>query len=71
MKIVYTDHARERIKERLIRLADIRAVLMRPDRSERVYEDKVMSRKNIRGRVIEVVFIQKKSITVIITAYYL
>lgn len=71
MKIVYTDHAKERILERGILISDIKNAIFSPTSNLWSYPPTQKIQKVIKGRTLEIIFEQKGQIIIIITAYYL
>ena len=71
MKIVYTDHSKERIKERGIYISDIKNAINSPTSNLWSYPPTQKIQKIIKGKTLEIVFEQKGQVIIIITAYYL
>jgi len=71
MKIILTDHARARIKERNITIQTIKLVLTNPDVLRQSFDDRHTATKVVAGETIEVVYTKEKGEKyIIITAYY-
>lgn len=69
MKLRFTHHAQYRMDERGISVSSIKSVLKNPDRTEPVFGAKMLARKNIDGKVLEVIYVKDKNDFVIITIY--
>jgi hypothetical protein len=71
MRIIYTTHAKERMKQRKILPRDIREAILHPT-SELVRTDGLhMVNKSKGKRVLEIICKKSHTTAVIITAYYL
>lgn len=68
-KVVYSRHAKNRMRWRKISQADIALVLENPDNIKRSNTHKYTCFKNINNRQIKVVFVDNKEDTLIITAF--
>ena len=68
--IIFTKHAKDRMKERGILKRDIEKVLLNPDRIHRE-NHKVIASKIINKKILEVVYIIENSKKIILTCYYL
>ncbi|MBU1020368.1 MAG: DUF4258 domain-containing protein [Firmicutes bacterium] len=71
MKIIYTDHSKERISERKILSSDIKKAINSPTSVLLSYPPTQKIQKIIKGKTLEVIFKQKGQTIIIITAYYL
>jgi hypothetical protein len=71
MKIIFTDHSKERISERGIAISDIKNAIKSPTVHLWSYIPTQKIQKIIKGKTLEIVFEQKGQIIIIITAYYL
>ena len=69
MKIVYTEHAKERLKKRKITEEEISEIIKRPDNTKKI-GGKYYSQKNIGRANLEIVYEKDKYIK-IITIYYI
>jgi len=69
MQIVYTEHAKERLKKRKITLEEVEFALKNPDKT-RKEEGKYIVEKDIGRAKIEVVYEKDKYIKVV-TIYYI
>jgi len=68
--IIFTKHAKDRMKERRILKRDIEKVLLNPDRIHRE-NHKIIAAKTINEKILEVVYIIENSKKIILTCYYL
>ncbi|MDO8514873.1 MAG: DUF4258 domain-containing protein [bacterium] len=71
MKIVFSDHAKARLKQRKILRKFIAETVNNPDNASLSYRGRRTFRKQICDRIIEVVAIIEDKSLVIVTAYYL
>jgi len=71
MKIIFTDHAKERVKERGIRISDINKAIKSPTAHLWTYPPAMKIQKIINGKTLEVIYENKGQIIILITAYYL
>lgn len=68
LPVMYTRHAKGRMRWRRIERADVAAALSDPDRIERVDVDRVHIWKTIRGRTLRVIIVVEADQIVVITA---
>ncbi len=71
MKIIFTDHAKERMIQRGIKLSQIKDAIKNPTHILLSYPPTQKIQKIIRGKTLEIVYKTNFSSYVIITAYYL
>ncbi|MCX6731813.1 MAG: DUF4258 domain-containing protein [Candidatus Parcubacteria bacterium] len=71
MKLKFTNHAKYRILERKIKMSDIKDTLKNPDFYGHTFDNKIVARKLIDGKTLEVVYTKIKREILIITIYYL
>ena len=71
MRIIFTDHAKERIKERHILMKDIQKAIASPTSRLESYPPTLKIQKIINGKTLEIIYEIKGQIIIIITAYYL
>jgi len=70
MKIVYSEHAKEKIEERKISEKIIETAILRPDKIlESRFERKIIH-KIIGSKLLRVVVKEENDIFIVITAYY-
>jgi len=70
MKLVYTDHAKNKITERKISKKIIKNTIKTPDKiSENKFGRKIVN-KLVKNKLLRVVYSEKKDIYIVITAYY-
>ena len=53
MDIKFTNHAKYRILERRIKMADIKSALKNPDYFDYALDDKMLARKSIGKKILE------------------
>jgi len=68
---VYTSHAEHRIRQRTISKAHIERTVLQPDKVLASFGKRVLARRDFSGSTLEVVYIQKQDVIVIVTAYTL
>ncbi|MFA4975502.1 MAG: DUF4258 domain-containing protein [Candidatus Paceibacterota bacterium] len=71
MKIIFSNHSKERISERGILISDIKNAIVSPTSNLWSYPPTQKVQKIIKRKTLEIVFEQKGQIIIIITAYYL
>jgi hypothetical protein len=71
MKIKLSPHSKKRIKQRKIKVAEIRLTLISPDRKFFVGRNRIIVRKKIRQKELEVIYVIENRTIVIVTLYYL
>lgn len=71
MKITLSLHAKEQSMARHISLEDIELAIKTPDSVLPSFRNRILYRKNIGDKILEVVAIKEKQILTIITQYYL
>lgn len=71
MKIIFTDHAKERVNERRILISDIKKAIKLPTSRLWSYSPTIKIQKIINGKTLEIIYEEKGQIIIIITAYYL
>ena len=71
MKIIFTDHSKERILERGISISDVKKAIVSPTSNLWSYPPTQQRQKIITGKTLEIIFEQKGQLIIIITAYYL
>jgi len=70
MKVIFTDHAKERMKLRVISESIVRGALINPDSLEVGYDGKSLVFKKVKKGVIKVVFTQIKDTYIIISVIW-
>ncbi|RJQ36694.1 DUF4258 domain-containing protein [Candidatus Parcubacteria bacterium] len=70
MKFEFTQHARQRCKERRIRFQDVKAVVSNPSTTKITAAGTIEARGRIRSKTLVVIFAVKRDLRIIITAYY-
>ncbi len=76
VKVKLTKHFQDMVQYRGIDMYHVKSAIEKPDETEEVYGGKIMVRKAIGSRTIEVIYSKnslryKSSEYVVITAYYL
>ena len=71
MRIIFTDHSKERISERGILISDIKKAISSPTSNLWSYFPTQKIQKIVKGKTLEIVFERKGQIIIVITAYYL
>ena len=71
MRILFSDHSRDRLLERNINKSDIIEVVNNPDEIVSSSRNRKLYRKRFLNKVLEVVITKEDKNIIIITAYYL
>lgn len=71
MQIKFSDHARNRIKERNISVALVILTVKESEITKTSYRNRKLFRRSFRGKTLEVVAILEKDLYTVVTAYYL
>jgi len=71
LRIVLTEHARDRLSQRNIRKRDVIQTLKNPDRILKSFGRRKIAVKSIKEKTLEVVFREEKNILIVITSYWL
>jgi hypothetical protein len=71
MKIEFSDHAKDRIKERKISISIVIKTIKNPEQIENSFKNRKLFRRNFRGKTLEIVVIKEKELYTVVTAYYL
>jgi len=71
MRIIFTAHARKRLKERKIRVKDVSSALLRPDWYEPTFGNRIRVQKKLKGQKIEVIYTEENNSMIVITSYLL
>ena len=67
MKIVYSDHAKKRMKQRGITALEIESILSAPTYTKKTFEGKKEAVGMIRNKTIKIIFYEEESYIKIIT----
>jgi uncharacterized DUF497 family protein len=70
IELIFTRHARQRMRERGISVNEIKEALAAPDILKDAFLDRRIAVKYLKDRALEVVFFKKGRAFIIITAYY-
>lgn len=71
MKLILTDHARQRMEERDITEEMVANAIQRPEVVLPSFRRRELAKKEIRGKTLEVVFKRERGETIVITVYWL
>lgn len=71
MKFLFSWHSKQRLRERRIKVKDVKKVVLSPDWYQPAFRDRIQVRKKVRKKILEVIYIEQNGIITIITAYYL
>ncbi|MCF7834014.1 MAG: DUF4258 domain-containing protein [Candidatus Pacebacteria bacterium] len=69
MKIFFTKHFKQRLKERSISIFQIYQIIKYPDYREKVHQDRILLRKHFGSRSINLICVIKNKKIIIITTY--
>ncbi|TSC92355.1 MAG: hypothetical protein CEN89_749 [Candidatus Berkelbacteria bacterium Licking1014_7] len=70
MEIVFTKHARARLKERGISEKNVKEAIIFPDKSLSGYANKKLIQKKIKNKNLVVIYIEENKSKIIITTYW-
>lgn len=71
MKIKYSPHAKKRLRQRRISKIQVQLTLADPDTTASVDRNRLIARKKLNGKTLEVIYVKEKDAIIIITLYYL
>lgn len=71
MVILYTKHAKPRIKQRELSPKQIAETIKRPDKILPSFKNRQLLRKDFSGKTLEIALVREKSDIIILTAYWL
>ena len=71
MRFYYSKHIKRRMRQRDLCKEDIEQTVAEPDRSDTAFKGRLLARKYIYGRILEVVYSQREEDYFLITAYWL
>ena len=69
--LIYTTHARLRMRQRGIRARDIEATVHAPNRVTNSFGSRLVAQRDVGGRTLEVVYKRLNHTVVVITVYWL
>lgn len=69
MKIVFSKHAKERLRERKIKEKDVIWALFAPDWYQPAHQNRIRIKKKIGKRVLEVIYYEEENAIIVITCY--
>ncbi|MBI2583924.1 MAG: DUF4258 domain-containing protein [Candidatus Aenigmarchaeota archaeon] len=70
MRIIYTDHARERLEGRIIRKEWVEETLKNPDRLIDAEYGRKQAIKRINGQEISVIYVMENDNIIVITVFW-
>jgi hypothetical protein len=70
MEIIFTEHARTRLKERGISEKDVQTAITSPDKTLPGYANKRVIQKKIKNKNLVVIFVSENKSKIIITTYW-
>ena len=68
--IIFTKHAKDRMRERGILKSDIEKVILNPDKIQRE-DGRVTASKKINKEILEIVYVIENHNKIILTCYYI
>ena len=69
MRIVFSEHAIERLKQRNISELQVFATVKSPQKKEESYRNRIIYKRKINNKTLEVVTTVENKIVIIISAY--
>jgi len=70
MKIIYSEHGKEKIRERKIPRKTIESAISKPEKILESKSGRKIMHKTIRNKLLRIVIEEENDIFIIITAYY-
>lgn len=71
MKIIYSPHAQKRLWERKISKDAVFLTIQSPDQQTLADRGRMIVRKNLGNRILEVIYVIENNKIIVITLYYL
>jgi hypothetical protein len=71
MKVEYSPHSQKRLKLRGIAKAQVLLAILKPDAVLSASRNRLIARKKLNGKTLEVIYVKESGKIVIITLYYL
>lgn len=71
MKIVFSEHALIRIRERKISKLEVYATIKNPQSKDETYRERILVRRNFGSKILEAVIRIEEKCIMVISAYYL
>ena len=68
---IFTKHVKKRMAERGIKLQDIKRAFERPDQTSKDFDGKLILKKKLNGKAVEIVYATKGDKIFIVTCYFL
>ena len=66
---VYTSHAKKRIDERGLTVAQIEETVLQPDSLLSGAKGRIVARRGFSGNILEVIYRRQEELIIVITAY--
>lgn len=71
MKIVFSEHALIRIRERKISKLEVYATIQNPQGKDDTYKERILLRRNFGSKILETAVRIEEKCIIVISAYYL
>ncbi len=71
MEIIYSPHAKKRLRERKISKAAVIQTIKKPDKELSSDRNRIIAQRYFGNRILEVIYVKENNQIVIITLYYL
>lgn len=71
MKIIYSPHAKKRLRERKISKATVILAIKDPDKELLGDRNRIITRRRFGNRILEVIYVKENNQIIITTLYYL
>ena len=71
MPIKYSPHANKRSRQRGISKRHVKLTLLKPDIILPADRNRLMARKKLNGKTLEVIYVKENAKIIIVTLYYL
>ncbi|MCG2690083.1 DUF4258 domain-containing protein [Candidatus Parcubacteria bacterium] len=68
---IFTNHAKKRMAERGIKFQDVKRAFEKPDQASKDFDGKLILKKKLNGKIVEIIYIIKNDKIFIITCYFL
>jgi len=71
MKIQYSPHAKKRLKQRGITKDQARLAVLNSDYAQQTDRNRIIARKKLNGKTLEIIYVKENGKIIVITLYYL
>lgn len=71
MKIKFSPHAKKRLKQRSVSESQARLTILNPDFTLAADRNRIIARKKLNGKSLEVVYVKENGKVIVITLYYI